>query len=73
MYDDILFGFRHTLVGVTPSPGLAASRPVEHACRRGFAAPYGRPVPHIRAEHLEVLQLAADQYTTQTTKTIYLS
>ena len=31
MYDDILFGFRHTLVGVPPSPGLSAPRPAEHA------------------------------------------
>lgn len=62
MYDDILFGFRHTLVGVTPNPGLAASRPVEHACRRGYAAPFGRPVPHIRAEHLGAVPPSVDRW-----------
>ena len=39
MSGDILFGFRRSLVGVPPSPGLTAPRPVEHALRRGFALP----------------------------------
>lgn len=38
-----------TLVGVPPSPGLAALRPVEHAFGVAFVAPVGRSFPHIRA------------------------
>ena len=47
------FGFRRSLVGVPPSPGLAAPRPVEHALRRGFSAPVGRFFPHLRAGHIK--------------------
>ena len=43
------FGISDALVGVPPSPGPGAERPVEHALRRGFPAPVGRSFPHIRA------------------------
>ena len=43
MYDDILFGFRHTLVGVPPNPGLAARAASRTRLRRGFALPTVAP------------------------------
>ena len=49
MTGDIRKGYRRSLVGVPPSPGPDAERPVEHALRRGFSAPFGRSFLHIRA------------------------
>ncbi len=46
---NIVFDIPMQLVGVPPSPGPDALRPVEHALRRGFSAPGGRSFLHIRA------------------------
>lgn len=49
MFRDIPLDIPKPLVGVPPSPGPSALRTVEHALRRGFFAPFGRSLPHIRA------------------------
>ncbi len=49
MTQNIVFDIPALLVGVPPSPGPDALRPVEHALRRGFTAPVGRSFPHIHA------------------------
>lgn len=43
MYENILFGYSHTLVGVPPSPGPGAPRPVEHAFGVALSLPAVAP------------------------------
>jgi len=49
MTRNIVFDIPALLVGVPPSLGPDALRPVEHACGVAFVAPVGRSFLHIRA------------------------
>lgn len=50
MFRNILLDIPKRWLGSPQAPDRARKRPVEHAFRRGFPTPVGRPFLHFRAE-----------------------